>query len=176
MQSRAAIRYAKAIYEIADEENFIKEIFNDMIRINKLNRDSSDFKNLLSNSIIDNFDKKKAILSLLEKKNSITEKLLDLLIHNKRVAIITDISSCFIQLYNKNNNIKEAIVITASPIDKDLEKKILSQIKIPAAKSITLTNLIDSSIIGGFIIRYDGKEYNASIKQNLKNLKTELIN
>jgi F-type H+-transporting ATPase subunit delta len=176
MQSRAAIRYAKAIYEIADEDNFIKEIFNDMIRINKLNRDSFDFKNLLSNSIIDNFDKKKAILSLLEKKNSITEKLLDLLIHNKRVAIITDIASCFIQLYNKNNNIKEAIVITASPIDKDLEKKILSQIKIPAAKSITLTNLIDSSIIGGFIIRYDGKEYNASIKQNLKNLKTELIN
>ena len=56
MQSRAAIRYAKAIYEIADEENFIKEIFNDMIRINKLNRDSFDFKNLLSNSIIDNFD------------------------------------------------------------------------------------------------------------------------
>ena len=176
MQSRAAIRYAKAIYEIADEENFIKEIFNDMIRINKLNRDSSDFKNLLSNSIIDNLDKKKAILSLLDKNNSITEKLLDLLIHNKRVAIISDIASCFIHLYNKNNNIKEAIVITASPIDKDLEKKVLSQIKIPAAKSINLINLVDSSIIGGFIIRYDGKEYNASIKQNLKNLKTELIN
>ena len=176
MQSRAAIRYAKALYEIADEENLINEIFNDMIRINKLNRDSSDFKNLLSNSIIDNFDKKKAISSLLEKNNSITEKLLDLLIHNKRVAIISDIANSFIQLYNKNNNIKEAIVITASPIDKDLEKKILSQIKIPAAKSINLINLVDSSIIGGFIIRYDGKEYNASIKQNLKNLKTELIN
>ncbi len=176
MQSRAAIRYAKAIYEIADEENFIKEIFNDMIRINKLNRDSSDFKNLLSNSIIDNLDKKKAILFLLEKNNSITEKLLDLLIHNKRIAIISDIASSFIQLYNKRNNIKEAIIITAAPIDKDLEKNILSQIKIPTAKSITLTNLIDSSIIGGFIIRYDGKEYNASIKQNLKNLKTELIN
>tara|TARA_B100001027_G_scaffold16796_1_gene10091 strand:- start:48 stop:578 length:531 start_codon:yes stop_codon:yes gene_type:complete len=176
MQSRAAIRYAKAIYEIADEENFIKEIFNDMIRINKLNRDSSDFKNLLSNSIIDNLNKKKAILSLLEKKNPITERLLDLLIHNKRVAIISDIAGCFIQLYNKNNNIKEAIVITASPIDKDLERKILSQIKIPAAKSINLINLVDSSIIGGFIIRYDGKEYNASVKQNLKNLKTELIN
>ena len=176
MQSRAAIRYAKAIYEIADEENLINEIFNDMIRINKLNRDSSDFKNLLSNSIIDNFDKKKAISFLLEKNNSITEKLLDLLIHNKRVAIISDIANSFIQLYNKNNNIKEAIVITASPIDKDLEKKILSQIKIPAAKSINLINLVDSSIIGGFIIRYDGKEYNASIKQNLKNLKTELIN
>ncbi|PDH47456.1 MAG: ATP synthase F1 subunit delta, partial [Bacteroidetes bacterium MED-G13] len=128
------------------------------------------------NSIIDNIDKKKAILSLIEKNNSITEKLLDLLIHNKRVAIISDISSSFIQLYNKHNNIKEAVVITASPINKNLENQILSQIKIPEAKSITLTNLVDSSIIGGFIIQYDGKEYNASIKQNLKNLKTELTN
>ena len=176
MQSRAAIRYARAIYEIADEEKLVEEVYNDMIRISKLNRDSFDFKNLLSNSIIDNIDKKKAILSLIEKNNSITEKLLDLLIHNKRVAIISDISSSFIQLYNKHNNIKEAVVITASPINKNLENQILSQIKTPEAKSITLTNLVDSSIIGGFIIQYDGKEYNASIKQNLKNLKTELTN
>jgi len=176
MQSRAAIRYARAIYEIADEEKLVEEVYNDMIRISKLNRDSFDFKNLLSNSIIDNIDKKKAILSLIEKNNSITEKLLDLLIHNKRVAIISDIANSFIQLYNKHNNIKEAVVITASPIDKNLENQILSQIKIPEAKSITLINLVDSSIIGGFIIRYDGKEYNASIKQNLKNLKTELTN
>ena len=176
MQSRAAIRYARAIYEIADEEKLVEEVYNDMIRISKLNRDSFDFKNLLSNSIVDNIDKKKAILLLIEKNNSITEKLLDLLIHNKRVAIISDIASSFIQLYNKHNNIKEAVVITASPIDKNLENQILSQIKIPEAKSITLINLVDSSIIGGFIIRYDGKEYNASIKQNLKNLKTELTN
>ena len=176
MQSRAAIRYARAIYEIADEEKLVEEVYNDMIRISKLNRDSFDFKNLLSNSIIDNIDKKKAILSLIEKNNSITEKLLDLLIHNKRVAIISDIANSFIQLYNKHNNIKEAVVITASPINKNLENQILSQIKIPEAKSITLTNLVDSSIIGGFIIQYDGKEYNASIKQNLKNLKTELTN
>jgi len=176
MQSRAAIRYARAIYEIADEEKLVEEVYNDMIRINKLNRGSFDFKNLLSNSIINNIDKKNAILSLIEKNISITEKLLDLLIHNKRVAIISDIASSFIQLYNKHNNIKEAVVITASPIDKNLENQILSQIKIPAAKSITLTNLVDSTIIGGFIIRYDGKEYNASIKQNLKNLKTELTN
>ena len=30
MQSRAAIRYARAIYEIADEEKFVEEVFYDM--------------------------------------------------------------------------------------------------------------------------------------------------
>ena len=52
----------------------------------------------------------------------------------------------------------------------------LSKINISDPKSISLTNIIDSSIIGGFIIRFDGKEYNASVKQNLNNLKKELTN
>ncbi len=176
MHSRAAIRYAKAMYDIASEENFINEVYKDMSFIKELYADSLDFKSLLSNSQINYQDKKKAILSLLENSNAITEKLIDLLIHNKRVTIIGDIAISFIQLYNKHNDIKEATVITASPINDDLKSIILSKINISDSKTISLTNIIDSSIIGGFIIRFDGKEYNASVKQNLNNLKKELTN
>ena len=176
MQSRAAIRYAKAIYDIANEENSINEVYKDMNFINELNSDSLDFKNLLSNSQINFQDKKKLILSLIKQSNALTEKLIDLLIHNKRVKIIGDIASSFIQLYNKNNNIKEATIITASPINNELESEILSMINIKDAKSVNLTNVVNPNIIGGFIIRFDGKEYNASVKQNLNNLKTELTN
>tara|TARA_B100000965_G_scaffold364291_1_gene347832 strand:+ start:508 stop:1038 length:531 start_codon:yes stop_codon:yes gene_type:complete len=176
MQSRAAIRYAKAMYDIADEENSINEVYKDMNFINELNSGSLDFKNLLSNSQINFQDKKKLILSLIKQSNSLTEKLIDLLIHNKRVKIIGDIASSFIQLYNKHNNIKEATIITASPINNELESKILSMINIKDAKSVNLTNVVNPNIIGGFIIRFDGKEYNASVKQNLNNLKTELTN
>ena len=176
MQSRAAIRYAKAMYDIAYEENSINEVYKDMNFINELNSGSLDFKNLLSNSQINFQDKKKLILSLIKQSNALTEKLIDLLIHNNRVKIIGDIASSFIQLYNKHNNIKEATIITASPINNELESKILSMINIKDAKSVNLTNVVNPNIIGGFIIRLDGKEYNASVKQNLNNLKTELTN
>ena len=176
MQSRAAIRYAKAMYDIANEENSVNEVYKDMNFINELNSGSLDLKNLLSNSQINFQDKKKSILSLIKQSNSLTEKLIDLLIHNKRVKIIGDIASSFIQLYNKHNNIKEATIITASPINNELESKILSMINIKDAKSVNLTNVVNPNIIGGFIIRFDGKEYNASVKQNLNNLKTELTN
>ena len=176
MQSRAAIRYAKAMYDIANEENSINEVYKEMNFINELNSGSLDFKNLLSNSQINFQDKKKLILSLIKQSNDLTEKLIDLLIHNKRVKIIGDIASSFIQLYNKHNNIKEATIITASPINNELESKILSMINIKDAKSVNLTNVVNPNIIGGFIIRFDGKEYNASVKQNLNNLKTELTN
>ena len=176
MQSRAAIRYAKAMYEIASEENSVNEVYKDVSLIKELYGDSLDFKNLLSNSQINHQNKKKAILSLLENSNALTEKLIDLLIHNKRLSIIGDIAISFMQHYNKQNDIKEAMVITASPIDEDLKSIILSKINTSDSKSISLTNIIDSSIIGGFIIRFDGKEYNASMKQNLNNLKKELTN
>ena len=176
MQSRAAIRYAKAMYDIANEENSINDVLKDMNLIKELYGVSLDFKNLLSNSQINYKDKKMAILSLLENSNIITEKLIDLLINNKRVPIIGDIAISFIQLYNKQNDIKEATLITASPINEDLKSIILSKINTSDSKSISLTNIIDSSIIGGFIIRFDGKEYNASMKQNLNNLKKELTN
>ena len=176
MQSRAAIRYAKAMYDIANEENSVNEVYKDMKFINELNSGSLDFKNLLSNSQINFQDKKKLILSLIKQSNSLTEKLIDLLIHNKRVKIIGDIASSFVQLYNKHNNIKEATIITASSINNELESKILSMINIKDAKSVNLTNVVNPNIIGGFIIRFDGKEYNASVKQNLNNLKKELTN
>ena len=176
MQSRAAIRYAKAVYEIAHDENSVNEVFNDMSLVKKLNGSSTDFKTLLSNSQINSRDKKNAILSLIDNHNLLTIKLLDLLIFNKRVSIVGDIATSFIQLYNEHNNIKEALVITASPLNKELESEILSKINIPDAKAINLNNIVDPSIIGGFIIRYDGKEYNSSVKQNLNNLKKELTN
>ena len=176
MQSRAAIRYAKAIYDVANEENSVNEVYKDMSLIKELYGSSIDFKNLLSNSQINYQDKKRAILSLTEKDNALTEKLIELLIHNKRITIIGDIAISFIQLYNEQNNIKEATVITASPINKELESEILSKINTSNVKSVNLTNIVDPNIIGGFIIRFDGKEYNASVKQNLNNLKKELTN
>ena len=176
MQSRAAIRYAKAIFEIAKEENSIDSVFRDMKTVEILCNSSHDFKNLLSNSQINYNEKKIAILSLIKDHNSLTIKLLDLLIQNKRVYIVNDIANSFIQLYNSHNDIKEAVVITASPIDKDLEEKILSKINVSDLKSINLKNIVNPEILGGFIIRFDGKEYNASVKQNLNNLKTQLTN
>ncbi len=176
MQSRAAIRYAKAIFEIAKEENSIDSVFSDMKTVEILCNSSDDFKNLLSNSQINYNEKKTAILSLIKDHNSLTIKLLDLLIQNKRVYIVNDIANSFIQLYNSHNDIKEAVVITASPINKDLEEKILSKINVSDLKSINLKNIVKPEILGGFIIRFDGKEYNASVKQNLNNLKTQLTN
>ena len=42
-------------------------------------------------------------------------------------------------------------------------------------KKVEINNIIDKNILGGFILRYDGKEYNASLSNKLQKIKKELI-
>ena len=122
MQTRAAIRYAIAILDIAKEENSIDGVFSDMHIINSLNNSSSEFKNLLSNSQINNGDKKKAILSLIENPSSLTIKLLDLLIFNKRLSVCPITTHLPLKLVSKKIS-KENIIKKVSLINNFYEKR-----------------------------------------------------
>jgi F-type H+-transporting ATPase subunit delta len=57
-----------------------------------------------------------------------------------------------------------------------LESKVLAKVKEFTSKAVTLHNIVDESIIGGFILRIGDKQYNASIANSLQVLKRELSN
>jgi len=74
------------------------------------------------------------------------------------------------------NGVEVAIVTTASPMSPELESKVMAKIKEFSDKNITIENVIDESIIGGFILRIGDMQFNASITNRLQVLKRELSN
>ena len=58
----------------------------------------------------------------------------------------------------------------------DLKTKVLAKIATFSNKNVTIDNIVDPSIIGGFIIRIGDMQYNASIANRLQVLKRELSN
>jgi len=58
----------------------------------------------------------------------------------------------------------------------ELEAKVMAKIKEFSDKNITIENIIDESIIGGFILRIGDMQFNASIINRLQVLKRELSN
>jgi F-type H+-transporting ATPase subunit delta len=56
----------------------------------------------------------------------------------------------------------------------EIEAKVLSKLKeMTGSENITINNTIDERIIGGFILRVGDMQYNASIANQLGNLKRE---
>ena len=175
MRSRAAIRYSKAIFQIAEESNSLSNIKGDMDSIISAHESSEDFKKLINNTLINYSDKKEILSIVISKMNEKTNNLIDLLIANKRLSILYDIAHGFNDIYNQENNIARATVVTATPISDKIKNQVLKKIQTLSNKSFEIENIIDETIIGGFILRYENREYNASFSQRLNKLKTKLI-
>ena len=175
MRSRAAIRYSKAIFQIAEESNSLSNIKCDMDSIISAHESSEDFKKLINNTLINYSDKKEILSIVISKMNEKTNNLIDLLIANKRLSILYDIAHGFNDIYNQENNIARATVVTATPISDKIKNQVLKKIQTLSNKSVEIENIIDETIIGGFILRYENREYNASLSQRLNKLKTKLI-
>ena len=85
-----------------------------------------------------------------------------------------DVAKSYVQLYNDEQGVKVATVITAVPLSSELEAKVMAKVKqLTGSEKVTLKNEIDPSIIGGFILRVGDIQYNASIANQFGNLKRE---
>ena len=173
-QTRAAIRYAKAVLQEANATNVADEVFDDMQSVYATIEGSSELRAVLKSPVVKIEDKKAALLAIFVHQSGTTKRLIQVLIDNKRIAELGNVASSYISLYNESKGIKVAKVTTAVALTSALEEKVLAKVKeLTGSTSVTLVNEIDTSIIGGFILRVGDIQYNASIANQLGNIKRE---
>ncbi len=174
--SRAAIRYAKAVLSLAQENNVAENIQKDMQHIIATIDSSADLKMVLNSPLIKSEVKLASLREIFKSSGDQTQKLFDTLIINKRIDLLDDVAKQYIVLFDQSNATQVATVTTAVPLSKDLEIKVLDKVKELTGNKATIENVIDENIIGGFILRVGDLQYNASILNKLTSLKRELSN
>lgn len=174
MSSRAAIRYAKAVLDQANHANISEVVFGDMKSIQATLAGSKELRVVLQSPVVKAEDKKQALLQIFEKNSEVTKALIQILTSNKRINLLGGVARAYVDLYNDSKGVKTATVITAVTLTPEIEAKVLSKLKeMTGSDNITINNTIDEHIIGGFILRVGDLQYNASIANQLGNLKRE---
>jgi len=169
--TRAALRYAKATLNLAKEKGFATEVNNDMILISSTIEENHDLDIMLKSPVIKSKAKKSVLTEIFSKKvNGITMGLLNLLVENKRLPILDLVAKEYVVIYDFLKGVGVAQITSAVPLTKELEAQILKKIKESIGKEISLNNIIDPSIIGGFVIRIGDKLYDSSVSSRLKDL------
>jgi F-type H+-transporting ATPase subunit delta len=95
---------------------------------------------------------------------------------NNRIDLLETISYKFRELYKDHKGIQSALVTTAIPLNTEMKSEVLNVISKLTNKQTILSNKVDNSLIGGFILRVGDIEYNASFKNKLKTIKQEFTN
>ncbi len=174
--SRAAIRYAKAILETAVASGTTEKVNQDMLSVVASMAGSAELSEFLSSPIISTEVKMNAVSEVFAAVQPETKSLFRLLQENKRFEILAEIAKQFNAQYDVMNGVEVAKVTTAIAMDAELESKVLAKIATISDKKITIENIVDPSIIGGFILRIGDKQYNASVANRLQELKREFSN
>ena len=174
--TRAAIRYAKAILDLANSKGVAEAVNNDMKSIASAIETNEELSTFIQNPTTKVEVKESALTEVFADVNGVTKGLFHLLFENKRFEILEAIALEYKKLFDENNGVEVATVTTAIPMDAALEAKVLAKIATLSDKKITIENVVDPAIIGGFILRIGDNQYNASVANRLQVLKRELSN
>lgn len=172
---RVASRYAKALLGLASERGELKAVESDINTLSSLVDSSKEFELLLVSPVVKP-DQKKAVLTTLlkDKLSEVTFFFIILLVSKGREGAIASIVEEAKSQLRAMNNIQAATVKTASPLDDDSRAKILAQVAKLHNGEVELKEIVDPEILGGFVLRLDDKEIDASIKRQLNTLGRKL--
>lgn len=171
--SRAALRYAKAILDLAVENKATDALEKDMRSIVSTIAGSHELREMLASPVVKGSVKKEALLAIFKGSNKITVGSIGMLVDNKRVSILEEVATKYLILNEQLKGKDIAYVTTAVPMTANLEKKVLKKVTELTGSKVSLENKIDESIIGGFVLRVGDLQYDASIANKLSRIKRE---
>ncbi len=173
--TKSAARYAKALLDLTLENGSVEAVEKDLIRFVQVVKESNDFRIFLNSPVVRD-DKKIAIYQkVFEGFNPLTMQFFTLVTKNGREQLLPEIAAQFERQLMKNRGIVSGSIVSATPLTEKTKQEILDRIAPAFEGSLQLSESVDSSLLGGFVIRIEDKQIDASVANKLKELRQELV-
>ena len=167
--------YGQALYDAAVEMGKVDEIQQETEQIHIIFQREKEFYEILTDPSLSVARKKELIKNVFEGRVSKeTESFLYILVDKGRLHNYGDILKEFDKLKNEAEGFGEGVIYSARLLNEEQLQKLEAETGKLLGKKIRLKNLIDESLIGGVKIITEGKIIDASIRNRLDRLYTEI--
>jgi F-type H+-transporting ATPase subunit delta len=171
--------YADALFTLLEDEKSDKTVFDAVLGQLKSIRtaiaETPEFIKLLNTPTISEAEK----LGVVEAafggvQTDYIRNFLRLLTVKGRMAYFPRIADAFRMMYNERFDIAEISVTSAMPLTDELRAKLTSKMAQITGKTVTLSEKVDASIIGGVVVDYGNTRLDGSVKTRLAELKKDI--
>ena len=166
-------RYAAALFELASEAESIDKVAKDLSSFQSMLTESTDLRRLLRSPVFSGEDQLAALGALCAKAgvNGIALNFIKLMARNRRLPALSDAITAFNALVAVSKGEVAAEVTSAEKLSEKHINDIKAALKSSMGRDVQLTTKIDSSILGGLIVKVGSKMMDNSLKTKLQNLK-----
>ncbi|CAG9620139.1 F0F1 ATP synthase subunit delta [Sutcliffiella rhizosphaerae] len=170
-----AKRYALALFELAKEHNLYEQFDAELTEVKNVFLNNRELEVILSNPKIRKDSKKQIVREAFASASPYIVNTLQLLIDRHRQGIVLEMIDAYKKLSNEALNVEDAKVYSVRPLTTEEQATLSSVFAAKVGKaSLNISNIVDSSIIGGIKIRIGNRIFDGSVSGKLERLGRQL--
>ena len=176
LTNQLATKYARALYEVAVEENKLNEFGAELKSVTDTVYSQADLADFINHPRINAEAKKKVLGDIMpEQLSGSVHNFIMLLLDKRRESLLKEISKEFTAMSNAKQDIVEAEVTVAYPLSSEQEAKLVDKLSKSTGKTVKIQTKIDKSIVGGVVVKMGDKLIDGSVTSKIKSLGKQLM-
>lgn len=171
-----AKRYSRAIFELATGSGDLAMTEGLLKSLKDVTTSHPQFLRLISNPTLSDEEKYRLVQNLLPPNTpELLDHFLKILIIKKRFSLLSDIQMIFHKMFEKKQGLQEVEVASPSPLSSDFQEKLTVVLKKKLRAEIRLIPKVETNLLGGFVLRFDGREIDCSFKNRIYEIQQKLF-
>jgi F-type H+-transporting ATPase subunit delta len=166
-------RYASALFELASDEKSADAVGQQLQAFGRAIEESDDLKRLVRSPVFSSDDQIAAISAIAEGLGITGAALnfLKLAARNRRLSGLPDMIKAYATLLSQSKGEVAGEVTSAEPLSDAQLSDLKAALKGSIGRDVALSTKVDSSILGGLIVKVGSRMMDNSLKTKLQNLK-----
>ena len=172
-----AKRYARALYELAQERQLTTGVGRSLGALADAWEDSDELFDLFGNPRIGADAKRRVIRALAQRVGAppMVVNAMQMLSDRHRLDHLPEIAEAFERLAERRSGRVRAEVVTATRLSDAYYTRLQRSLKVATGKDVILVKREDPSLIGGVVTRVGDRVFDGSLRNRLLELREQLL-
>ena len=178
MNRAAAMRYARALLEVSQQQAKPKRIDQELEAFQELLGRHATLRAVLVNPAVAPARKRGLVADLLTHAggvSDVTSRLLALLADRNRLMLLGEILEAYRSRLMDLRGVVRAQLTTAEPLAPNRAEEIRERLASAMGKEVTIETKVDATVIGGAVTQIGSTVYDGSVARHLERLKQRFL-
>lgn len=166
--------YARSLFEVAREQGKLEELREQLGQFADAVKDNRDLELFFFSPYFSTKEKQAGLEKMLDGADDRLLSFLGLLIENHRMPVIFRIRREYDRLWERENRLLPVVLTSAVELDQETTDSLSKRIGERTGRTVTLTTNVEPDILGGIVVQVGNSILDASIRNRLEQLRTQV--
>ncbi len=170
--SGLAGRYALALLDLADEDNSLDTVADDLRALARMIDESEDLRRLLRSPLISRELQATALEAVLDKAglSETTRRFAQVVARNRRLFVLPKIIDTYLSELARRRGEVTAQVTSAVALSEAQRQALIESLNSSVGGKVHVDVTVDDSLIGGLIVKVGSRMFDNSLRSKLQRL------